>query len=120
MVSTVSVAKFRIPPGPDCSVSGHFSGSDVTSQGTREDIIFATRSDPVPARFGPVYASDENAVMLNSRLVGLRLNFYSWWNHFKLNSSNPLVRSKAVDSLSGSTDSRDTERIVASAHDKSA
>src|SRR5258706_2590764 len=59
-------------------------------------------------------------VMLYSRLVGHRLKFSSWWNHFKLNSSNPLVRSKGVDSLSSSTDSRDTERILASVHDKSA
>ncbi len=58
--------------------------------------------------------------MLYSRLVGHRLKFSSWWNHFKLNSSNPLVRSKGVDSLSSSTDSRDTERILASVHDKSA
>jgi len=57
---------------------------------------------------------------LYSRLVGHRLKFSSWWNHFKLNSSNPLVRSKGVDSLSSSTDSRDTERILASVHDKSA
>src|SRR5215831_9050361 len=57
--------------------------------------------------------------MLCSRLVGLRLKFVSGWNNLRLKSSNPLVRSKAVDSLSGSTNSRDTERILASLHDKS-
>ena len=57
--------------------------------------------------------------MLCSRPDDLRLKFFSWWNNFRLKSSNPLVRSRAVDSLSSSTNSRDTERILASVHDES-
>ena len=57
--------------------------------------------------------------MLFSRLDGLRLKLSSWWNNLRLKSSNPRVRSKAVDNLSGSTDSRDTERVLASLQDQS-
>ena len=58
--------------------------------------------------------------MFYSQFVGLRLKFSSWWNNLKLKSSNPLVRSKAVDRLAGSNNSRDTETVLASLHDKSA
>src|ERR1041385_3700706 len=43
----------------------------------------------------------------------------SWWDSLRLRSANPVVRSKAVENLSGSTDTRDTERLVASLQDKS-
>src|SRR4051812_36821575 len=76
--------------------------------------------DPLPARWLARFMHAAKVVMFYSRFVGLRLKFSSWWNNFKLKSSNPLVRSKAVGSLSGSTNSRDTETILASLHDKSA
>ena len=44
---------------------------------------------------------------------------FSWWDGLRLRSSNPRVRSKAVENLSGSTHSRDTERLLASLQDKS-
>jgi hypothetical protein len=72
-----------------------------------------------PRAFGPIYALNGTRCMSFSRMDGLRLKFFSWWNSFRLRSSNPVVRSKALDSLSGSTNSRDTERVLASLHDES-
>src|SRR5690242_1523436 len=57
--------------------------------------------------------------MLSSRLDGIQLKVFSLWNNLRLNSSNPVIRSKAIDSLSGSTDSRDTNRVFASLNDAS-
>jgi len=44
---------------------------------------------------------------------------FAWWDTLRLKSANPLVRSKVVEKLSGSTATRDTERLLASLHDKS-
>src|SRR6267142_2053574 len=49
----------------------------------------------------------------------LRRCMFSWWDGLRLKSSNPRTRSKAVENLSGSTHSRDTERLLASLQDKS-
>ncbi|HSU57204.1 MAG TPA: HEAT repeat domain-containing protein, partial [Candidatus Dormibacteraeota bacterium] len=67
----------------------------------------------------PSLCVTSNRCMLSSWLYGLRLRLSSLWNHLRLNSSDSLVRSKALDSLSGSTNSLDTERVFASLHDKS-
>jgi len=61
--------------------------------------------------------------MLSSWLERLRLKsanpVASWWGNLILKSSDPQVRSKAIEHLSGSRHSRDTERVFASLHDKS-
>ena len=57
--------------------------------------------------------------MLSSRLDRIQLKVFSLWNNLRLNSSNPVIRSKAIDSLSDSTNSHDTERVFASLHDAS-
>ena len=44
---------------------------------------------------------------------------FAWWDTLRLKSTNPLVRSKAVENLSGSTRSGDTERLLASLQDES-
>jgi HEAT repeat protein len=44
---------------------------------------------------------------------------FAWWDSLRLKSTNPLVRSKAVENLSGSTRSGDTERLLASLQDES-
>lgn len=60
--------------------------------------------------------------MLSSWLDSLRFKatpLFAWWGNVRLNSTDPLVRSKAVKNLSGSNHSRDTERVLASLHDES-
>lgn len=43
----------------------------------------------------------------------------SWWGSLRLKSNDPTVRSKALEQLSSSRLSRDTERVFASLHDQS-
>src|SRR6516225_4943394 len=44
---------------------------------------------------------------------------FAWLDSLRLKSTNPRVRSKAVESLSASSRSSDTERLLASLHDES-
>src|SRR5439155_12618750 len=50
---------------------------------------------------------------------GRELITMAWLNNLRLNSSDPEVRSKAVQNLDGSANSRDTDRIYASLTDQS-
>lgn len=43
----------------------------------------------------------------------------SWWGNLRLKSSDPAIRSKAIENLSSSWHSRDTERVFASLQDQS-
>lgn len=60
--------------------------------------------------------------MLSSWLETLRLKstpLLALWGNARLKSDDPLVRSKAIENLSASSHSRDTERVFASLNDQS-
>ena len=62
--------------------------------------------------------------MLSSWWYSLRLKstnpvLASWWGNLRLKSADPGVRSRAVENLSSSWHSRDTERVFASLRDES-